>query len=275
MADATTTTKKVPSWDELREFIHATTEQIEKTGQQMKETDRKLDKLFNETSLLFNETSLQMKETGHRLDKLFNETGLQIKETDRKLDKLFNETGLQIKETDRKLDKLFNESAKRMERNDEEIKKHAERIDRAYELYGGFTNEFGKIIEDLCRPAALKIFKKEGIGIDHIYEGPRRGSKDEEESEVDVLLCNKTAAVAGEIKTTCFKQDIDHFHKQMKNFKKIFHEFEDKTVYVAIAAMRFANGSDTYARRKGMYVLTPANDGTFELGKPTVKRREL
>ena len=118
MAEATTTTKKVPSWDELREFIHATTEQIEKTGQQMKETDRKLDKLFNET-------------------------------------------GLQIKETDRKLDKLFNESAKRMERNDEEIKKHAERIDRAYELYGGFTNEFGKIIEDLCRPAALKIFKKD------------------------------------------------------------------------------------------------------------------
>ena len=250
MAEATTTTKKVPSWDELREFIHATTEQIEKTGQQMKETDRKLDKLFNETSL-------QMKETGHRLDKLFNETGLQIKETDRKLDKLFNETAI------------------RMEKNDEEIKKHAERIDRAYELYGGFTNEFGKIIEDLCRPAALKIFKKEGIGIDHIYEGPRHGRKDEEEIEVDVLLCNKTAAVAVEVKTTCFKKDIDHFLKQMKNFKKIFHEFEDKTVYVAIAAMRFANGSDTYARRKGMYVLTPANDGTFELGKPTVKRKEF
>lgn len=257
MAEATTTTKKVPSWDELREFIHATTEQIEKTGQQMKETDRKLDKLFNETSLLFNETSLQMKETGHRLDKLFNETGLQIKETDRKLDKLFNETAI------------------RMERNDEEIKKHAERIDRAYELYGGFTNEFGKIIEDLCRPAALKIFKKEGIGIDHIYEGPRHGRKDEEEIEVDVLLCNKTAAVAVEVKTTCFKKDIDHFLKQMKNLKKIFHEFEDKTVYVAIAAMRFANGSDTYARRKGMYVLTPANDGTFELGKPTAKRKEF
>lgn len=232
MAEATTNTKKVPSWDELREFIHATTEQIEKTGQQMKETDRKLDKLFNET-------------------------------------------GLQIKETDRKLDKLFNETAIRMEKNDEKIKKHAERIDRAYELYGGFTNEFGKIIEDLCRPAALKIFKKEGIGIDHIYEGPRHGRKDEEEIEVDVLLCNKTAAVAVEVKTTCFKKDIDHFLKQMKNFKKIFHEFEDKTVYVAIAAMRFANGSDTYARRKGMYVLTPANDGTFELGKPTAKRKEF
>ena len=53
----------------------------------------------------------------------------------------------------------------------------------------------------------------------------------------------------------------------------MFREFEGKAVYVAIAAMRYANGSDTYARRKGLYVLTATGDGLFTMGKPG-KRRE-
>lgn len=235
MASSTSPVQETPSWAEIKEIIHATSEQMKETDRRMQETDRRMQ-----------------------------ETDRKMQETDRKM-----------QETDRKLDRLFSETAKRREENDAIIKSHSEQIERAYKLYGGFTNEFGKIIEDLCKPAALKIFKKEGIGIDHIYEGPRHGREDEEEIEVDVLLCNKIAAVAVEVKTTCFKKDIDYFLKQMKNFKKIFHEFEEKNVYVAIAAMRYANGSDTYARRKGLYVLTPTSDGLFTLGKPTVQRKEF
>ena len=44
-------------------------------------------------------------------------------------------------------------------------------------------------------------------------------------------------------------------------------------MYVAIAAMRYANGSDIYARRKGLYVLTATGDGLFTMGKPR-KRKE-
>ena len=171
------------------------------------------------------------------------------------------ENGKQMKETDRKLEKLFRET-------DERINKTSKQIEETNKRYGGFTNEFGKMIEDLCRPAALKIFKAEGIDIDHVYEGSRREKVGEEEMEVDALLCNRTEAVAVEVKTTCFKKDVDYFLKKMKNFKKIFHEFEGKKVYVAIAAMRFANGSDNYAQRKGLYVLSPLSDGLFSLEKP-------
>lgn len=178
------------------------------------------------------------------------------------------ETSWQMKETDRELKALFKETGERFKETEAIIKKNSEQIAETNKLYGGFTNEFGQMVESLCKPAALALFKKEGIGIDHIYEGPRHGRRGEEEMEVDALLCNKTAAVAVEAKTTCFKKDIDYFLKQMKNFKQIFHEFEGKTVYVAIAAMRYANGSDTYARRKGLYVLSPLSDGMFTLDKP-------
>lgn len=189
MKESTTQTKKTPSWEEIRDMISATSEQ-------MKETDRRLQ----ETDRIVQETVKQLKESNKR--------------------------------------------------------------------YDVFANEFGKMVEDLCKPAALEIFKKEVPGIDHIYEGPRHMRKDEEEMEVDVLLCNSTAAVAVEVKTTCFKKDIDHFLKQMRNFKTLFHEFKNKTLYLAIAAMRYANGSDQYAQRKGLYVLTPHSDGLFSMERP-------
>ena len=194
--------------------------------------------------------SQELKPSWSELHAMILATSEQMKETDR-----------QMRESSRELKMLFKET-------DERINKTSKQIEETNKRYGGFTNEFGKMIEDLCRPAALKIFKAEGIDIDHVYEGSRREKVGEEEMEVDALLCNRTEAVAVEVKTTCFKKDVDCFLKKMKNFKKIFHEFEGKKVYVAIAAMRFANGSDKYAQRKGLYVLSPLSDGLFSLEKP-------
>lgn len=207
--------------------------------------------------------SQELKPSWSELHAMILATSEQMKETDRKM----QETDRQMKETDRRLEKLFRET-------DERINKTSKQIEETNKRYGGFTNEFGKMIEDLCRPAALKIFKAEGIDIDHVYEGSRRERVGEEEMEVDALLCNRTEAVAVEVKTTCFKKDVDYFLKKMKNFKIVFHEFEDKKVYAAIAAMRFANGSDKYAQRKGLYVLSPLSDGMFSLEKPS-KREEF
>lgn len=188
-------------------------------------------------------------------------TSEQMKETDRKM----QETDRRIKE----MQEMHQETGRYLKETYEKTEQQIKEINKNY---GSFTNEFGKMIEDLCKPAALEIFKKDGIGIDHIYEGPRHGRKEEEEIEVDVLLCNKTVAVAVEVKTTCFKKDVDYFLKQMRRFKEIFHEFEGKTIYLAIAAMRFANGSDKYALRNGLYVLSPLSDGMFTLGKPNKRK---
>lgn len=207
--------------------------------------------------------SQELKPSWSELHAMILATSEQMKETDRKM----QETDRQMKETDRRLEKLFRET-------DERINKTSKQIEETNKRYGGFTNEFGKMIEDLCRPAALKIFKAEGIDIDHVYEGSRRERVGEEEMEVDALLCNRTEAVAVEVKTTCFKKDVDYFLKKMKNFKIVFHEFQGKKVYAAIAAMRFANGSDKYAQRKGLYVLSPLSDGMFSLEKPS-KREEF
>ena len=187
------------------------------------------------------------------------------------------ETDRQMKETDRMI-KETRESIKETDRQMQETRKEIERMSREIadlnKRYGGLSNELGKMVEDLCKPAALKLFRKAGIKVDHLYEGPRHLRKDEEEMEIDVLFCNTTEMVAVEAKTTCYKKDIDHFLQQMKKFKTLFNLFASQKVYVAIAAMRFANGADIYARRKGLFVISPTGDGLFTLESPA-KRTEF
>ena len=141
------------------------------------------------------------------------------------------------------------------------------------ELRDLYTNNWGKLVESLSQPAVLSLFKEMGIGITHIYEGPREDVSDPDNAiEVDTILCNTTVAVVTEVKTTCRPDDIDYFLKQMERFKTIFHEFANKTVYVAIAAIRYDGHSDRYARKKGLFVIKTTGDGVFSIDEPSHRR---
>ena len=157
------------------------------------------------------------------------------------------ETRLQMQETDRKM----KETDRRMK-----------------ELQGLFTTQWGKLIEALTRPAALKLFKEKGIKITQIYRGAHWGEWDTGAMEVDVILCNTVEAVAVEVKTTCKVEDVNYFMKQMEHFKEAFHPFNKCKVYPAIAALQYDENSDTYALKHGLYVLHANGDGLFSLTEP-------
>ena len=61
---------------------------------------------------------------------------------------------------------------------------------RMKELQGLFTTQWGKLIEALTKPAALKLFKDNGINITQIYRGAHYGEWNTGSMEVDVILCN-------------------------------------------------------------------------------------
>ena len=164
------------------------------------------------------------------------ETRLQMQETDRRM----QETDLRMKETDR----------------------------RMKELQGLFTTQWGKLIEALTKPAALKLFKEKGIKITQIYRGAHYGEWNTGAMEVDVILCNTIEAVAVEVKTTCKVEDVNYFMKQMEHFKEAFHPFNKCKVYPAIAALQYDENSDTYALKHGLYVLHANGDGLFSLTEP-------
>ena len=62
--------------------------------------------------------------------------------------KMFEETDRRFRETDRRLDKRFAETDKKLK-----------------ELASLFTGQWGKLIEALVRPAALKLFQERGVKV--------------------------------------------------------------------------------------------------------------
>ena len=241
----------IPSWDEIRQIIR-------ETSIQMKETDR----LIKETGLQMKETDRKMQET----DRLIKETGLQMKETDRRM----QETDRRMQETDR-MTKEFKEGLKETRALLDDIARRSDK--RIKELNNLFSTQWGRLIESLSTPAALKLFKDLDIGINRVYSGKRK-IKDNgiDRIELDIVLCNTTVAIVVEVKTTFRKSDVSEFLKKMKNVKKYFPEFADKQLYAATAAIKYDESSDTIAQKAGMFVIHTSGDGVFSLTQP--KKRE-
>ena len=162
----------------------------------------------------------------------------------------------------------------------EKERKEAQRImrksdDNINKMITMFTTQWGKLVEALCAPAALKLFKNSGIGIDRIYQECARATRPEDGQdtmEIDVLYENCQVMVATEVKTTCNKFDVDEFIDKMKRFKENFPSFADKTVYGAVAAIKYNQGAAEYARKKGLFVLTFSGEDTFTMREPELRK---
>ncbi|MBR4135789.1 MAG: hypothetical protein IKU03_05215 [Bacteroidales bacterium] len=136
-----------------------------------------------------------------------------------------------------------------------------------------FTTQWGRLVEALCKPAALALFKKEGVQIDRIYEGIHKAKVDGQDvMEIDVALCDTTTAVIVEVKSRCDNHDIDYFLSQMGHCKEWYPDFANKQLYVAVAAIEYAGGADTYASRQGLYVLQLGGEDTYTMTAPREAR---
>ena len=132
-----------------------------------------------------------------------------------------------------------------------------------------FTTQWGRLVEALCKPAAYKLFKEQGIEIDRIYEGVHKIKVDGQDvMEIDVALCDTSVAVIVEVKTRCGQHEIDHFLEQMKHCKEWYPDFADKELRVAVAAIQYNEGTEKYALEHGLYVLKLSGEDTFTMSAP-------
>ena len=197
----------------------------------------------------------QIKETRHNLEmfrdscrKSLEETRLQMQETDRRMqetDRQIKETGRQIKETDRQMK--------------ETDKKYRQLADQ-------FTSTTGHITEGILAPSAIRMFKDAGFAIDRCIANLKKSDHHNQAGiEVDLLLIDTTQAIAVEVKTDCRKKDVDRFLEKMPKFKKFFPEYNDKEVFVAMAALKYDRDAMHYAKENGLLVISTADGDLFTL----------
>lgn len=219
----------------------------------MEEKDREIGIGCDSTTSCAKEASFA--EIEKRIQQLKEETWQIVRETSEQM----KETDRRMKETDRRM----KETDRRMKETDRKMK----------QLFDQFTTQWGRVLEEVTKPAALKLFKEIGIEIEHVFQESRHRKREEDEMEADVILVNTTAVVVVEVKTTLKTHDVDYFLKQMEKFKELFREFKDRTVYVAVAAIKFDGDSDVYARKKGVFVLRCNGESIFGLDNVPEERR--
>jgi len=204
-----------------------------------------------------------IRESGRRMDENYARYLEEKKEREAKWE-------LERKEREARWEQERAEFKKQMEKADARLDKVSADTNKSIkEMKNVFTTQWGRLVEALCKPAAFKLFKKEGIKIDRIYEGVHKAKEDGQDvMEIDVALCDTSVAVIVEVKSRCDSHDIDHFLGQMKYCKEWYKEFADKELRVAVAAISYDAGTEAYAHRQGLYVLKLTGEDTFTMSAP-------
>jgi hypothetical protein len=164
-------------------------------------------------------------------DKKFQETDKQFKETDRQ----FKETDLKIRE----LDRLF-------------------------------TSQWGKLVESLVEGDLIKLLNKREIQVESIIPR-RRGNKNGQNYEFDLIAINGTEMVIVEVKTTLRPDDIDDFHKKLWKAKTYMPEYHDKIIYGAVAFITAEGASDRMAEKQGFFVIRASGSSSFIINQDDFK----
>lgn len=176
--------------------------------------------------------------------RLFQETDRKFQDTDRK----FQETDLKFQDTDRK----FQETDRKFQQTRREIKVVNESI-------GRLGNRLGDFVEEMVRPAAVRLFREQGIDVHEVHRGVE-ASRDGDDIEIDLLVVNTTDVVAVECKSLLGIDDVNQHLLSLGKLKKLLPTYAEKRVMGAVAAMVLPDNVGRYAYKQGLFVISQSGD---------------
>ncbi len=158
------------------------------------------------------------------------ETNRRMQETDRHM----QETDRQMKETDRKL---------------KEVTK----------AIGRLGNRLGEFVEEMVRPAVVRLFQQRGIAVHQVSRGVY-AERDGDAMEIDLLVVNNLDAVLVEVKSELKVDDVKDHVSRLERFKKLCPQYAGFRVMGAVAAMVVPEDAARFAYRQGLFVLVQSGD---------------
>ena len=217
---------------------------IEADHQARQETAEKIAKAAEESNRKWDELRELQSQSIQRMERSID----QSTENAEKIAKAAEESNRKWDE----LRELQSQSIQRMERSiDQSIAKAVNQI------AGLFTTQWGQLVESLVEPGCVEQFRKIGIDISRTMQRIERADPDGRQMEIDVLLVNGKEIVAVEVKAKLKVVNVEKHEENLGRFREVFHEYQDKEVLGAVAALSFDSDSDKYAWRRGMFVLKP------------------
>ncbi|MDB9424518.1 DUF3782 domain-containing protein [Microcystis aeruginosa CS-564/01] len=180
--------------------------------------------------------------------------------------KLFERTEAQFAEFQKEAERRHVEAERRnaeaerrnveAERTMEELKKQ---VQATTEAVNNLTTPLCLFIEEMVEPAVVQLFQERGIDVTQTMsrlKSKRPGAA----MEIDILAVNGSELVAVECKSRLSKDDVDDFLDRLQRFKLAFPQFRDFQVYGAVAGIEIDQGIDSYAYRRGLFVIKQSGE---------------
>ncbi|PKM12543.1 MAG: DUF3782 domain-containing protein [Gammaproteobacteria bacterium HGW-Gammaproteobacteria-3] len=155
--------------------------------------------------------------------------------------KLFRETDRQFKETDRKLKELSEDT-------DRKIKQVSLSV-------GRLENRLGDFVEEMVRPAAVRLFQERGIAVHEVHQNVK-SQRGDEGVEIDLLVVNDTDMVAIECKSHLSIDDVNAHINRLEKLKRLLPAYGGKQVMGAVTGMVIPGHVAEYAEQQGLFVIT-------------------
>ena len=169
---------------------------------------------------------------------------------------LFRESERQRKEQQREFEKSLQEYRNTSEQEMAELKKIVAQTNKQV---GGITSRWGEFVENLVRPAAVRMFREKGIEVH--FTALRVEAQDKNGSiEIDVLAENTNEVVAIEVKSHLEVRDVKRFLITLNRFKQALPKYQSYKLYGAIAGIKVDEQADEYATQEGLFLIKPSGD---------------
>lgn len=207
-------------------------------------TEQSTSEAIAEVWKLFRETDQHMRESDALFRKELYESHTLLREELRESDARLS---AQIRETDARLDKRFRATDNQLRR-----------------LEGIFTTQWGRLLEALVKPGALRLFRERGVDVHRVHERSKV-SLHGDTKEIDLILENDIEVVVVEVKTTLSVADVNEFLQDLAEFPNYFPVYRGFRVYGAVAAITIDENADRYAYKQGLFVLGLNGDGMVEI----------
>ncbi len=156
---------------------------------------------------------------------------------------------------------LFRETREQQRKTDEQLRKTEEQVERTSrkveqlsETVNALTGKWGRFVEGLVAPGAVRMFKERGIQVGEAYTravSDRSG----EIMEIDVLVIDDEYAIAISVKSTLKVEDVNRHIETLSKFHEFFTHFADKKLLGAVAGIVIEEEADKYAYRRGLFVI--------------------
>ncbi|WP_353258138.1 hypothetical protein [Prochlorothrix hollandica] len=218
-----------------------------------------LDDIFQ----LFRESERQRQEN----DRAFRESlDRSRQDFDQRMAESKAESKAEFDRSRAEFDRSLAESRAEFDRRSQEAEQRLARAEaiaaQANQAVNNLSSRWGRFVENLVAPAALRLFQERGFAVKEVYQR-MRSARGGTNLEIDLFVVDDDVAIVIEVKSRLTQSGIRQVLATLDRFKTTFPHYANYQIHGAVAAIEIDGEVDQYAENQGLFVIQQTGDTVY------------